>query len=271
MRFHRGGLGRANRVVNAAHVVGHVADEEGARHVGPIAVDGAAEVEEQDVAALDRRGGGLAVGHRGARAREGDRRERQPIGTPGPEERLELPGDLVLGHARLDELEQVGEAVVGHRAGAADGLELVIGLDQPQRDDLVVHRVELDAGRRRGQCRPVGVGQHLGLHAEGHDLEALEDRRQVLADSAGREDDLPPGCLALRLLGVARIGQQQLRVAGDEQRPGPGRLLLRHEPEAAEVALVRDPADQHPIELALVEDRCGGARRAHRSRRRSSS
>ena len=132
-------------------MIGHVADEDRASRVGSISVHGAAEVEQQDVARVDRRVGWLPVGHRGPWAGEGDRRERQAIGAVGTEERLELPRDLQLGHARLHELQEMGEAGIGQRAGATDGIDLVIGLDQAQRHDLVVHGVELDAGRGRRQ------------------------------------------------------------------------------------------------------------------------
>ena len=219
-RIHRGGLGRTNGFVSPAHVIRHIADEEGAGHVGPIPVDDAAEVEEQDVAGFDRRASecwpcGIAA--RGpARAIVGNASPSAPLARKNASSSQATSCSVIPGWTNWTRCE----AVVAQRAGAADGVELVIGLDQPQRNDLVVHRVELDTGRRSGQRGPVGVRQHLGLHAERDDLEALEDRRQVLADSAGREDDLPPGCLPLGLLGVARIGQQQRSSRVTSSAPG---------------------------------------------------
>ena len=194
------------------------------------------------------------MGHRGARARERDRRERQPsepLARKNASSSQATSFSVMPGWTNCSRCARPSVGRSRRRGSIASSSSR---LDQPQRDDLVVHRMELDTGRGGGQCRPVGVGQQFGLHAERDNLEALEDRRQILADCAGREDHLPAECLTFGLLGVARICQQKLRIAGDEQRPWPGRLLLRHEAEAAEVALVRDPADQHPIELALVED-----------------
>ena len=100
-------------------------------------------------------------------------------------------------------------------------------------------------------------GTSGGLHAERRDLVAEEERRQVLVHLPGGLDELPAGRLDRRLLGVARVGKDEVGLPRDEQRAGPagGRPLGVGQAEAAEVALVGRARDQDRVERALIEDR----------------
>ena len=130
-----------------------------------------------------------------------------------PEPALDLQRDLLLGHAGADELEQVGEAGIGQGARAADGVDLVRGLDDPHRDELGVKGVKLDPRRRLGQGRPIGMRDRRRLHAQRLDPVLEEERRQLLLDRPRRWHERPVGCLVRRLLGVARVGEDQGGIA----------------------------------------------------------
>ena len=96
-----GGLGLVDDVEDLLLLVGGFAEDEGARDVGLVAFDGAAVVEEDDLAFLDDLGLERAVGQRGVLADlAGGKAGEAGADVSGGDEL----GDLAVGHAGLEGL-----------------------------------------------------------------------------------------------------------------------------------------------------------------------
>ena len=144
-------LGLADDAVHLDELRARLADADGARGVGAVAVHEPAEVQDHGVALLDDPFAGLVVrvGAVGARPddREVDLFVPELAQQPG-----EVGRDLVLaptGEAQPEDLEEGG---VGRRAGRRQPGQLVVVLDRPQHRQALGHRLVARAGS--SSCRP---------------------------------------------------------------------------------------------------------------------
>ena len=169
--------------------------------------------------------------------------EGEALGPVGAEERLELPRHLALGHARADpnSARWAKQASASPQARAMASTSSG-GLDQPQRGELVVDGVQLDAGRGRGQRGPGGVRSATSASMPSDSIPCARGASAAGPgrSRAGRLDNVQPGASWVRLLGVARVGEESVasRVTSSvPDQPEVG-LLRIGQAEAAEIALV---------------------------------
>ena len=109
-------------------------EDDGAGHVGVVAVDGRAEVELEEVAVAQLGGVGPVVRDRRVGAGGDDRLEGRRLRAERQHPGVELPADLQLGAARAQRAlgGELGQRLVGDGAGAAQRLDLVVVLDRAQ-------------------------------------------------------------------------------------------------------------------------------------------
>ena len=182
-RLHRGRLGVQHELVQRVVTLRWVADEQGPRHVAPIAGDLGAEVEEEDRTLEDRAIAGCSVRQSRLRARQTCDLEGQRLGAVGPHQPLEAKRERGLGHAWPDLREQRGERPVGDRARRCDPLELRGLLRRPVGLDPALDRYQLDIGCGGRQLRPGRLWHEGGLDPDAlraHRRDELRpSRRQV--------------------------------------------------------------------------------------------
>ena len=143
-----GRLGGRDQLVDLPLPVRGVAQDDGAGHVGVVAVDGRAEVELQEVAVAQHGGVGPVVRDGGVGAGGDDRLEGRRLGTQRQHAGVELAADLQLGAPGPQRAlgGQLGQRLVGDRAGAAQRLDLVVVLDRAQGLDGPADRGQLGHG-----------------------------------------------------------------------------------------------------------------------------
>ena len=250
-------------VVDRARVVARLAEADGACHVGAVAGDAGAHVDDDRLAE-----GEHAVGGRGVRQRAvgsaGDMWiEGHALGAALAHVAVDLAGDLALGHAGLEVAAEVGEGLVGDGDGALDGGDLV----------GVFHGAQwLDESARRPRARGLPplhlalIGERGGeIVAEGdgevRGLECPRGRRPIAqsfaargAKSPSRRTMVAPGHSLLGLLGVAPVGDQGDRAAGDDQGAGGVRAGVVAG-EAAQIAAILRVRDEQRVEASGREAR----------------
>ena len=118
-RVAAGLLARGDEVPEAAGVGAGVADADGAGHVGAVAVDDAAEVDDDELAAADAPVGRAGVRLRGVRARRDDRVEAHAARTAAAHRVLELDREVCSVGRVSERREQLCERVVGDGARGA--------------------------------------------------------------------------------------------------------------------------------------------------------
>ena len=179
-----GGLRRGDQLVDLPLPVRRVPEDDGARHVGVVAVDRGAEVELQEVAVAQHGRVGPVVRDRRVGAGGHDRLERRRLGAEREHPRVELAAHLPLGAAGPQRPlgGELGQRPVGDGAGPAQRLDLVVVLDRP----LAPRRragPTLSSGRGAA-----GVGQHLlqGGQAVDGEVVRLEAEPAGAARTAAR-------------------------------------------------------------------------------------
>ena len=162
-----GELGLEDQLVDRAAARRRLADDERAGHVGVVAVDERADVDDRRCRPR-RSCAGRSGGGGGRRCRARWRRSCRSSGRRRRARRMRYSSssrDVGLGRAAAASSgATVGQRGVGDRRGGGDAGELALVLDPPQRRSIVA---VVGAERRAslGQVGPSGVGQVVGLGA----------------------------------------------------------------------------------------------------------
>ena len=202
-RLERGELRGEHDLVRLLRLVVERTGRERARVVGCVAVDGAAGVDHDELAGLDRPVGRARVRSRSGRPGADDRLEREPVAAFLVEEPRQVPRHLALGAADERHLGEALEDAVGDRARVAEDLELALLLHRAQRLDEARVRHELEPAAlerlevgvddvRRLERDPARqlLGErtdHAALRL--HELDALDGTRRLDVPEVGEELD----------------------------------------------------------------------------------
>ena len=144
-----GGLGRLDDLEDAGQLaLGVRVDAEGARHVGAVALEGGAEVDDDGVAAGDAPAARVVVRLGRVLAGGDDRLEGGALGAAAAHRRIELEGEVLLGDALAHQRQHLEQRGVGDGGGPLHAGDLGRVLDLAQRLDGVGRSGR--AGRRRG-------------------------------------------------------------------------------------------------------------------------
>ena len=215
------GLRRAHRVVSAAHVIGHVADEQRARHVGPIPVDGAAEVDEQDVAGLDasRRRAGRGASRRGRRrGRSAEGEPSAPLARKNASSSQATSCSVMPGWTNSTRCAKQASARAQARPMASTSSSVLIAAAAGRS------RRPSRGARRRAQPRPAPTSRRASAPRPPCRAPRPRGARGSAAGpgrfrrSWGRPPTRVPRARPARC--SASRPEDQPRLAGDEQRPG---------------------------------------------------
>src|SRR6266511_4268001 len=142
------------------------AEHHRAGHVGAVALDHRAEVEDDQVAAAQRPLA-RAVVRLGAVLAEGDDRvERRAVAAVAAHADLELPGDLALGHARVEPAEHLGQRLGADPGGLAHRRQLVVVLDLTQLLDQLGGWHHRPSWQQGAQPLAAAPGEPARLEAE---------------------------------------------------------------------------------------------------------
>ena len=212
-----GELGLEDRLVDQLHLVGGVTQGHGAGHVGAVVLVDHAEVHGDEVAGLELPLAGDAVGHGGVGAADNDGGEGQALGAQLVEAVDQLRGQLLLGHADLDPLADLGEGTVGDGLGLAHTLQLVLLLDDPEgvQVRLAGHQPGVELFLVIAELRH---SQAVFLKAQGEDLEVRDGLVELLdvAVFLGHHADLKALEVLFGGLDVAGVGEVAAAVFGDD-------------------------------------------------------
>ena len=116
--------GATYHVVTQPHFVGtRAVDHESSGHVGVIAVNQSAEVDDDRVATVKLATGWVMMRKRGIWPGGNDRREAHIVGTKPAHRSVEFVAKLALGRARHDEWRHIRECSVGNRCSTLNSLE----------------------------------------------------------------------------------------------------------------------------------------------------
>ena len=116
-------LGPRDELVDRQVPGGRPAHEERARHVGAVALDPGAEVEEEHLTPSHGPLAGRAVGQRGPRTGQAGHVEGEALCAAGPHAPLQGQCQLVLADADADVRQRLAESRISHGAGCADALQ----------------------------------------------------------------------------------------------------------------------------------------------------
>ena len=240
-------LGGQDSVVDLLLLGADAADGDGPGHVRAVALVHAAEVHGDEVPLLHlaHRGDGVGPGAVGAAGHDGG--EAHPLGPPGHLLEGELGGDLGLGHARLDVVQDGGEGLVGDALGLLHDGQLLLVFGAAQAHDEAVGVAELHAGEVVLQVVVLAQGHVAVLDAQGLDVvgvQELLDEGGVVA-LAVHDDHLGVLHALLGHLGVAGVGDEPGGLGGDDA------VALGVAAEGVELAGVA--GHQHGVDVVLAQ------------------
>src|SRR6266545_5101034 len=159
-------LGAPHQLVELPLARRGAAEHHRAGHVGAVALDHRAEVEDDQVAAAQRPLA-RAVVRLGAVLAEGDDRvERRAVAAVAAHADLELPGDLALGHARVEPAEHLGQRLGADPGGLAHRRQLVVVLDLTQLLDQLGGWHHRPSWQQGAQPLAAAPGEPARLEAE---------------------------------------------------------------------------------------------------------
>ncbi len=239
-------LGAQNGVVYQLHFLGGLAHRHGAGHVGAVAVDHAAKIHGDELAALDDGGAGDGVGFGTVGTAGHDGVEGVALGAFPGHDVGEPGGHLALCQAGLDKVQNFQQRLVGDPLGLPHGGKLACVLDLPQGGE------QLGGGEELGLHRlcpgsVAGHGHILLLKAQlGHAV-GLDQRGNLLPEAVpgGPQDDLRAGDELPGGLNVPGVGVVPGFVRGNEGRALPV--------EAHGVELAGLAGDQHSVQAAALQ------------------
>ena len=201
-------MGLQHGLIDLPHLPGGLAQGHGAGHVGAVSAVLAAEIHSDELALLHLLGAGDAVGQAAVGAGNHDGVEAHLLRTEAEHIVLELGRDLLLGHAGLDKLQDLGKGAVGDLLGLCHQGDLPVVLGRPQ----AVH--QLLGGHQLGgeALLPEVIVRHRQialLKAQLPDAAAVDDllhHSPVVAAAAGH-GDLRAGDEVIGSLNVAGVGE----------------------------------------------------------------
>ena len=146
-------LGGEDDVVEVALKGARFADDVGAGHVGDVAVDFAARVDEHELTGARGAGRGFEVQHGGIRAGAHDGTVAGARGAVPEESRLQLDLQRALGHAGADQAGELRVAGRGRRGGAPEQGEFMGVLRPAGGLELVASALRVGGVRRHRSQR----------------------------------------------------------------------------------------------------------------------
>ena len=207
---HGGLLRRVHEAVDRPEPLRRLPHHHRPRGVAVVAVELAAEVEDDDVAVRDRTLAGLVVRRCGVRAAGHDREVRRPM-TVLHQQPREVGRHLPLGPSRERQTDDVRERRVRRRPGAPERVQLVRVLPRPQGAE---HRGGRGPGERRRR----------GLEAQDvHTPDPVVHRRRAARGEQPRDlgvgvDAVDPSVELGQPPGGRRGGQRALELRDQQHR-----------------------------------------------------
>ena len=253
----RGGLRTVDELVDLEVALGRLADEQRPGHVAAIARDLGPEIEQEDGPGPNRPVARRAVGQGRLGPGQAGDVEGQAVGAAGPDQDLEPPGKLGLGHARLGSPGAVPPAPDRRRCrprrpvrarpapSSPDRLRSSRSPGWPSGPGSAAPTSSMP-GAEFGEVGPGRVAQVARLDRHPARAKRRDDLRPALPEVAVDRLDPGVGGLAAHLERVAAVGKDDQvvwhRRPDDEPARVAGDLLLAvAEDQASQVAAVLGP------------------------------
>jgi len=238
-------LGLQHDVVDLLHLLGDAAHGHGAGHVRAIALIDATEVHGHEVAVLDLPVGGHGVGHTAVGTAGHDGVKGHILRASGQHQVLQPGGDLLLGDAGPDLLDDLVQSGLGDALGGDHPLDLLLVLALAQGDQqlrgghqLAVQLLGIVAIVRHGHVRILEAQLlHMGLFHGG------VDQVHIGVGGVGH-GDLGVLHLVVGGLDIAGVGEIEVPLPGHQ-----GHAVGAGGVEAGGIEAVGLAGQQHTVQL----------------------